>query len=163
MFTHMFTGTNRAGGHSHLDTRWGLSCFSNCFPNPTQPIQSHLYELNLIHKRKHLGWTQICRFIISCGRSREGQERQKQQKVCKRKAWNEMTHSLTHTHPFRRWFSSSRVKWLADWFTNATFSFSIIDHNVTFQMNYMCLWKNVCVLGAMKPEQPAAASFFIPL
>ncbi len=114
MFTHMCTGTKRAGGHNHLDTHWGLSCFFNCFPHPTQLIQSHLYKLTLIHTSKHLVWTQICRFIISCGPSREGQERQRQLKACKGNSvkWNTLSFSLSHTHISKVIQLFCWVKWL---------------------------------------------------
>lgn len=162
----MCTGTKRAGGHSHLDTQWGLSCFSNCFPHPTQPIQSHLYELTLIRTSEHLGWTQIYRFIISCGCSREGQERQRQLNACKGTSWNK-TRSLSHIHTLFEGDSALLLSEITGWLVYKCHFFIFYYRSQWWHFRWIiCAFERMCVCvfrGPWNQSNLLQPLFFIQL
>jgi len=165
MFAHMYTGTKRVGGHSHFDTRWGLSCFSNCFPHPTQLIQSHLYdELNLTHKQSANTWVELRSVVLSFhvvapGRGRKGRDNKK---ACKRKDWN-ATHSLSlclslsHTHA-RLSDSALLLSEMIGWLVYKCHLFIFYYRSHWHFKWIICLWKNV-FWGPWKSSHVKSSSF----
>ncbi len=133
MFTHMCTGTKRAGGHSHLNTHWGLSCFINCFPHPTQSIQSHLYKLTVIRKQTpglnsdlsfyHFMWS----LQGGAGKAETTKKHVREQHEMKHTLSFSISLSHTHTHTHTRTHTSKViqlfcwVKWLV--YKNPPFNF----------------------------------------